>query len=227
MSVVYELYCAGLSSVIQALNRPRRRCRPGRRAGASRSARPACAMSSTRSWFFGSRAWLASRRPQGTITARFLISLWCTAPNTWLIPASGWVSTKGLICTCPTARGRAPGYARAAAPVADRARVEGHQVGQPDLDLVHREADDRQRRAVHEQAVGGELPGAVPEHSKMNHWCHAGRARARRPDRRLDRLGVVGAGLSVSAAPWHTAAAWRRRRRSRRRWRRRRATCTQ
>ena len=95
----------------------------------------------------------------GTSTARFLISWWWTAAKTRLMSSSGCVSTNGLIATLPSStRSSAAGivFGRAA-PVADRARVERHQVRQAHLDLVHREADHRQRRAVHEQAVGGEL----------------------------------------------------------------------
>src|SRR5262245_44957102 len=43
------------------------------------------------------------------------------------------------------------------APVPDRAGMERHQVGKPDLDLVHGEADHAQGRAVIEQAECGFL----------------------------------------------------------------------
>ena len=47
-----------------------------------------------------------------------------------------------------------------AAPIAERARVERHQIGQAQLDLVHREADHAERGAAIEQAECGLLAGA-------------------------------------------------------------------
>ena len=51
-----------------------------------------------------------------------------------------------------------------AAPAAERLRVERHQVRKPDLRLVHREADDPERRGRHEQAPRQLLPGARAAH---------------------------------------------------------------
>ena len=46
-----------------------------------------------------------------------------------------------------------------AAPVAEGARIERHEVGQAQLDAVHRETDDSECCAVHEQTPGRGLSG--------------------------------------------------------------------
>ena len=90
---------------------------------------------------------------------------------------------------------------RRAAPVAERARVVGHQVRQPHLDLVHGEADHAERRAMIEQAERRFLPGArarafeddplgLPQPALLGE----------RLDRRFELAGSVWRALSVSAA---------------------------
>ena len=134
----------------------------------------------------------------GTSTARFLISWWWTAANTRLMSSSGCVSTNGLMRDLAVEHEveRRRVVLGRAAPVADRARVERHQVRQPDFDLVHREADHRQRRAVDEQAVGGELAGGGARALEDEPLGGAQAVLLREgADRGLDRLGVERAGV--------------------------------
>src|SRR5579872_3897695 len=49
---------------------------------------------------------------------------------------------------------------RRTSPIAERAGVVRHEIGEPNLDLVHGEADHAQRGAMIDQAECGFLPGA-------------------------------------------------------------------
>ena len=70
----------------------------------------------------------------------------------------------GRRSTCSDTAGEDVGHhrgvmLRAAAPVAEHVGVEGHDVAQPHLDLLHREADDADRAGERQEREGRRLTG--------------------------------------------------------------------
>src|SRR6266567_1424666 len=167
---------------------------------------PGFAISSTRSWFLNSRR-------AGRASGAFIGSLLCVRRDQYraLLDLALVDGREYAVDVVERVRlderfdldlaveheveGLRVGLGRAA-PVADGARIERHQIGQAHLDLVHRKADDRQRCAVNEQAVRRQLTGC---RAGAFEDAPLGRTQAilfrEVGDSSLDRLGVLRAAV--------------------------------